>query len=152
VLNQAAFTSTVIGVVVGIANTATVAAGWAARWVARNRIATWLYAGIAVTGLGLALFAVLAEHLVVAAALVLSAIGMGLLQTLGPAHAAETVAADDRGDAMATVGLYRAVATFVAPFGVGALALVLPVGWAVAAIGTAAALPAGAALRKRHAT
>lgn len=148
VLNQAAQSSTVIGVVVGVGNTATILAGWVSRWVHCERLSSWLPASIAVTGLGLAAFGVTADMVVLAAgALVVSGLGMGMLQTLGPASAAEAVDEHERGDAMATVGLYRAGATFVAPFGVAVLVLAMPVGWALAAAGVVLALPAGYAMR-----
>lgn len=148
VLNQAAHSSTVIGAVVGAANTATILAGWASRWVGSGRLARGLPAGIAVTGVGMGVFGVTADMLMLAAvALVASGLGMGMLQTLGPATAAEAVGEHEHGDAMATVGLYRAGATFVAPFGVAVLVLAMPVGWALAAAGAVLALPAGYALR-----
>ncbi len=147
-LNQAAHSSTVIGVVVVGANTATILAGWASRWARSGRLARGLPAGIAVTGVGLGVFGLTADFLTLGAgALVLSGLGMGMLQTLGPATAAEAVGKHEHGDAMATVGLYRAGATFVAPFGVAVLVLAMPVGWALAAAGAVLALPAGYALR-----
>jgi MFS family permease len=148
-LNQAAHSSTVIGAVLGAANTAEILAGWASRWVRSGSLRCWLPAAIAVTGLGLAVFGVTADTIVMASvALIASGLGMGMLQTLGPATAAEAVGKHERGDAMATVGLYRAGAAFVAPFGVAALVLAMPVGWALAAGGAVLALPAGYALRK----
>lgn len=147
-LHQAAHSSTAIGAVVGAANTATILAGWASRWVPSQRLVSGVSAGIAVTGLGLAVFGPTADVLVVAAvALVTSGLGMGMLQTLGPATAAEAVGAHEHGDVIATVGLYRAGATFAAPFGVGALVLAMPLGWALAAAGLLLALPAGYARR-----
>jgi MFS family permease len=81
---------------------------------------------------------------------VISGLGMGLLQTVGPALAAESVEENERGDAMAAVGLYRAGARFVAPFGVGALVLVMPLSHALVAAGALLALPAAYALRVRR--
>ncbi len=148
-LNQAAHSSTVIGAALGAANTAEILAGWVARWVRSGSLRFWLPAGIAVTGLGLAVFGITADTIVMASvALFASGLGMGMLQTLGPATAAEAVGKHERGDAMATVGLYRAGAAFVAPFGVAPLVLAIPVGWALAAGGAVLALPAGYALRK----
>lgn len=149
-LHQAAHSSTWIGGVVAVANAATIAAGWSARWVRDSQAAASLAAGVLGAGVGLAVFGASAQVLVAATvALVVSGLGMGLLQTLGPAVAADTVGEHERGDAMAAVGLYRAGATFVAPFGVAALVLVMPLGWALISAGAVIALPAGYLVRLR---
>lgn len=143
-LSHAAHSSTAIGLVVAAANAATILAGWLSGRLRREQAARGLPVAIAVTGLGLAGFGAGAEVLVLAAAaLVASGLAMGMLQTIGPAVAAEAVGAQEQGDAMAVVGLYRAGATFAAPFGVAALALAMPLGWALVIAGAALALPAG---------
>ena len=150
-LHQAAHSSTTIGTVVAVANAARIAAGWAGRWVRPARFAVALGTGILATGVGLAVFGATAGIVVVAAlALVASALGMGLLETIGPAVAAESVDEDDRGDAIAAVGLSRSVATFAAPFGVAALVLAMPLAPAMAVAGTVLALPASWAIRLRR--
>ena len=142
-LHQAGHASIVIGTVVALANAATVAAGWAARWVPTGRFGATLAGGIVVTGAGLAVFGITADAVALAGtALVVSGLGMGLLQTVGPAVAAESVGEQERGDAMVAVGLYRAGATFVAPLGVGLLVLAMPLGLALAVAGGLLALPA----------
>ena len=147
-LHQAAHTSTTIGTVVALANAATIAASWAARWVRPGRFTTAAAVGIGVTGLGLAAFGVSTSAVVLAAvALVVSGAGMGLLQTIGPALAAESVEEEESGDAIAAVGLYRAGATFLAPFGVAALVLALPLGQALLIAGALLALPAAYTMR-----
>jgi hypothetical protein len=62
--------------------------------------------------------------------------GAGMLLTLGPAIASDAVGANDRGDAIAAAGTFRAAALFATPAGIAAsLALVsLPVGVALAGI------------------
>lgn len=142
-LHQAGHASTVIGTVVALANAATVAAGWAGRWVPTGRFAATLAGGIVVTGAGLAVFGITADAVALAGtALAVSGLGMGLLQTVGPAVAAESVGEQERGDAMAAVGLCRAGATFAAPLGVGLLVLAMPLGLALAVAGALLALPA----------
>ncbi|WP_435741893.1 MFS transporter [Nocardioides sp. SYSU DS0663] len=146
-LDAAAYTGSTIGAVVAITNGATVAAGWSARWLPAARFPAGLAAGVLATGLGLAAFGATAGSLLVAAAasLVVSGLAMGLLQTIGPAFAAESVDEADRGDAMAAVGLYRSGATFLAPLAVGALVLAVPLSWALVAAGLALAVPAASA-------
>lgn len=142
-LAQAGSSSTFVGATVGAANAATIAAGWFSRFVPSRCLVPGTAIAIAVTGLGLAVFALgVPVPALAGAALVASGLGMGALQTLGPAAAAEAVAPNERGDAMAAVGLYRAGASFAAPLGVAALVLVLPLGWALAVAGAAIAAPA----------
>jgi MFS family permease len=151
VLHQAAHSSVVIGVAVSLANIATVVAGWRARSVRQDRFRQWLVGGAAVAGLGLAVFGLAAEFIAVAVlALALSGLGIGLVQTVGPASAAEAVDEDERGDAMAALGLSRATATFAAPFGVAALVSVLPLGHALVAAGGLVALPAARGMNPRR--
>lgn len=145
-LQQASYSSTLIGGVVATANAATILAGWTSRWLPPHRVRGALVAGPVLAGSGLALLGPVADLPGIAAiALVASGLGMGTLQTLAPAVAAESVATRHRGDAMAAVGLSRAVATFVSPLGVGALVLALPLGWAMGLAGLALIGPAWAA-------
>jgi hypothetical protein len=57
-LHQAAHASTTIGTAVAVANAATIAAGWAGRWVRVGWFTIALAGSIVVTGLGLAVFGV----------------------------------------------------------------------------------------------
>ena len=150
-LHHATHSSTTIGTVVALANAATIGAGWAARWVRPGRFTAAVAAGIGVTGLGVAMFGVTTAVVALAAvALMASGAGMGLLQTIGPALAADSVDDDEHGDAIAAVGLYRAGATFLAPFGVAALVLTLPLGHALLMVGALLALPAAYTMRLRR--
>jgi MFS family permease len=143
--------STTIGGVVALANTATVAAAWAGRWSRATHFVLPLTVGILVTGLGVAVFGVTTEVVGLAAvALVISGLGMGLLQTIGPAVAADSVHEDERAEAIAAVGLYRASATFLAPFGVATLVLLMPLSYALVAVGGVMALPATYTMRARR--
>ncbi|MCW2793744.1 MAG: major facilitator superfamily 1 [Nocardioides sp.] len=142
ILDQARQSSSVIGVVVGVANATSIAGGAGAGWIREARLRSWLVGGILVTGLGLTLFGLLAgQALVAGAALALSGAGAGLLQTVGPALATEAVSPDERGEAIASAGTFRAAALLAAPLSVAALITVTTVPVAVAIAGAAMALP-----------
>lgn len=71
-----------------------------------------------------------------ALALALGGLGSGLLMSLGPALATQSVSADERGEAIAVAGTFRAVALLVTP-GAAAAAIgmiTLPVGMVVAGL------------------
>jgi MFS family permease len=151
-LERAAHSPAAIGAVLAATNAATVIAGWLSRFVRRAAFGSALALGTALTGFGLAVAGPTAEHLAIAGtALVVSGLAMGLLQTIGPALAAETVAPYERGDAIAAVGLSRSSASFAAPFGVAALLVYLPLGHALLAAGVLVGLPAAALRRRRRA-
>ncbi len=82
-------------------------------------------------------------------ALALGGLGSGLLMSLGPALATQSVSVEERGEAIAVAGTFRAVALLVTP-GVTAAALTvvsLPVGLVVAALAIGVP-PIAAALRR----
>jgi hypothetical protein len=96
--------------------------------------------GVAV---GLAALPLADGQIAVAAALILVAgAGAGILTTVGPALASDSVRPNERGDALAWVGTFRGVSLFATPTGVaiGLSVVSLPVGLAVA--GALLALPA----------
>ncbi len=101
-------------------------------------LATLLAAG------GTAGMALLAPHIAVACCfLVLSGLGGGILQTLGPALAAESVGPHERGRSIAMIGTFRAVSLLVTPMGIGALVFVLPsAAAATAVVAVALSIPA----------
>ena len=92
--------------------------------------------GTAITGFGSLPVAVLGLGLA------LGGIAAGVLQVLGLTIAAESVPADQRGDAVAVTGTLRAVALFAAPFGVAMLLSVTTLGPAVAVMTALLAAPA----------
>jgi MFS family permease len=142
VLDQARQSSSVIGSVVALANAASIASGAMAGWIREARLRSWLVGGVLVTGVGLALFGLLASHAVAGGvALAVSGLGAGLLQTVGPALATEAVEEDERGEAIASAGTFRAAALFAAPLSVAALVAVMTVPAAIAVAGVALALP-----------
>lgn len=133
-----------IGLLISIANAAALMGSGLAGWARRAGIRRSLMIGILTAGLGSAAFGPLAGVTVAAGCLlVISGFGAGLLQTLGPATAADGVHSDEQGDAIATVGLFRASALFLAPLSVAGIVLVAPMGIAfliTAALGTLPAL------------
>lgn len=146
VLERARHSSTTIGVLVSVANAAAVVAAVFVRRLSasstrRIYIASMLTAALGLSALGPA-SAVVA---LAAAALAVSGLGAGMLQTLGPATAASSVDADDKGDAMAAYGAMRTTAMFAAPLITSAGVAVLPVPVALAAVGSLLALPVIAA-------
>lgn len=143
-LDAARQPGTTIGVLVSVANaSATVGAGIVGRvrgpWVGRS-----LVMGCLVAGLAMAVFVPLAE-VAWAAGVVLcaSGIGAGALQTVGPAVATEAVHAEERGEAIAAAGAFRAAALFGAPLAVAGAISLMPLGIAMALVGLVIAVPAG---------
>ena len=78
------------------------------------------------------------------AGLVLAAGGYaaGTLQVLGSAVVAESVNPEERGDAIAASGTFRALSMFSTPLAVAGLITVIPLTPAVAVVGVALGLPA----------
>lgn len=133
-----------IGVLVSAANAAAVAGvGIVSR--ARGRWLVIAYGlGVVATGLGTAAVAPFAGYVGLAgAALIMSGLGAGALQTVGPAIAADAVHPEERGEAIASAGTFRAGALLAAPLGVAGLVLAAPLTWAMVAISTLIAVPAG---------
>lgn len=144
----------VIGGLVSAANAASVAGSVvAAKSQARQRFAfvtATVVAGAAVAGAGYAA----SVTAYAAVLLVVSGLGAGVLQTLGPASAAEAVGVEERGDAIAVTGAFRAGALFLAPLAVGGLLVAVPLDLALLALGLAVTAPALVARRspRGHAT
>jgi MFS family permease len=82
-----------------------------------------------------------------AAVLAVSGLGAGALQTVGPAIATDSVHPEERGEAIAATGTFRAAALFAAPLAVAAAVAVLPL---AAAMGIAGSLIAASAAVGRH--
>ncbi|GAA4728612.1 hypothetical protein GCM10023328_03860 [Modestobacter marinus] len=148
-LDQARQSSSSIGLLVSAANGAqligTAISGWVpARWSGRV-----LIVGVLVTGVATALTGLVAGQLALAA-LVLSVSGVaaGAVQVIGQATAAEAVHPEERGEAIAVSGTFRAAALLVAPLAVAGLVVALPLSSAIAVVGAGMALPA-VALRHR---
>ena len=141
-LALAAQSASTIGILISIANAAALLGSGLAGWVRRLGIRRSLLIGIVATGIGSAAFGALADQPVAAAAaLIVSGLGAGLLQTIGPATATEAVHPEERGDAIASVGLFRASALFVAPLGMAGMVLSAPVSVAFVVAGALVSLP-----------
>jgi MFS family permease len=147
-LSLAGQPAAVIGILVSVANATVLAGSAAGGWVRAKGIRASLSMGVLAAGLGLAAAGFFAGWAAAAAAaLALSGIGAGILQTVGPAIAAELVHPEERGDALAVTGTFRASVLFLAPFGMAALVTVIPVTAALLAAGLLIAAPAAATWR-----
>jgi MFS family permease len=107
-------------------------------------------AGILLGGTAVALTATVAGG-VALSAIVLAAGGYaaGTLQVLGSAVVADSVHPEERGEAIAASGTFRAIAMFGTPLAVAGLISVVPLAPAVAVVGVALGLPA--VVLRRHA-
>lgn len=152
VLASAGESSAIVGVMVAVANGASIAGSGLPRLLG-ERGRSWLVPGsIVVTGLGVGVTGYVAgSSTLTGVALAASGVGAGMLQTLGPALAATGVPRQARGDAVAIAGSFRAGALFAAPIGTAGLLDVISLPPALAVAGVLLALPTGS-LRARFAT
>lgn len=101
------------------------------KWIRRSYVV-----GTVATGAATGLVAIAAGSWWAAGALLaMSGLGAGALQTVGPAIATESVHPQERGDAIAATGTFRAAALFITPLTVAGAVAVLPLAAAVAATG-----------------
>jgi MFS family permease len=137
-LDAARQPASTIGALVSVANGASVLGSLVVArvrgpWIRRSFILGTIAAGGA-TGL-VALAA--GSWWAAAALLAISGLGAGALQTVGPAIATDAVHPEERGEAIAAAGTFRAAALFGAPLAVAGAVAVLPL---AAAMGAAGAL------------
>ncbi|MPZ62694.1 MAG: MFS transporter [Propionibacteriales bacterium] len=149
-LEAARQSPSMIGLLISIANAASIAGvGLVSRargpWLARAHALGALAAGLGTAAV--APFASLAW--MAGVALTVSGLGAGALQTVGPAIAADAVHPQERGDAIAAAGTFRAGALFAAPLAVAGLVLVMPLATAMGAVSLLIAAPA-AYTRRLH--
>lgn len=135
-LEAAAQPASTIGALVSVANGASVAGAALVarvrdRWLDRTFVLGTLAAGGA-TG---AVVLVADTWWAAAMLLAVSGLGAGALQTVGPAIAAESVHPEERGDAIAAAGTFRAAAMFAAPLAVACAIVVFPLTATMAAAG-----------------
>lgn len=147
-LDAARLSTGTIGVLVSIANAAQLAGSggvtrFGTRGLARSLVAGAIAAGVATAAVGL----VAGDPLLAGIALAVSGLGAGVLQTAGPAVAAEAADPQERGMVMATTGTFRAAALLTAPLGAAAIVALAPVSVALAAGGLLIAVPARSAWR-----
>lgn len=132
-----------IGILLSIANTTVLAGSACGGWVHRKGVRTSLVTGVVATGLGVAAVGPLAGLTFLAAAsLAVSGIGAGILQTVGPAIAAEKVRPEERGDALAVTGTFRAAALMLTPVAVAGAVALAPVTAVLLAAGLLITAPA----------
>jgi predicted MFS family arabinose efflux permease len=148
-LDAARQSATTIGALVSVANAAALVGAVVAarvRPALTRRVVLW---GIVVTGLTTGLTAALAGQVLLSAVvLAISGVSAGILQVLGLAVASDSVHPEERGEAIAVSGTFRAGALFAAPLTVAGLLVLVPLGPAVALVGVAMTVPA-VALRRR---
>ena len=148
-LDRAGQSATTIGVLISAANFAQMVGTAGAGRVRSDRPTGALLAGILTTGGTTALTAAVADSIPLSALLLaLSGVAAGSVQVLGPALAAESVHPEERGEAIAASGTFRAAALFAAPLAVAGLLAALPLTAAMAVVGAGMTLPA-LVLRRR---
>jgi MFS family permease len=145
-LERARHSSAIIGLLVSVANAAAVVGAvlitrLPTSWTRRIYVLSMVAAacGVAVFGYSAASIPLAATTLAV------SGLGVGLLQTLGPALAAAAVSQEEKGEAMAAYGALRTTAMFVTPLSASAALLVVPIPAALLLVGSLLALPSVAA-------
>ncbi len=147
-LSLAGQPAVVIGLLLTLANGAMLAGSAASSWIRKRGIRASFATGLLCTGLGLAATAPLAAlTLAAAASLALSGLGAGILQTVGPAIATDQVGPEEKGEALALTGTYRAVALLLAPIGMAGILVFMPLAPSLILAGTLITTPAAIALR-----
>ena len=150
-LVHAGQSATTVGALVAIANAAAILGAWLVRHLADEaRVRRVLFLCTPITGIAVAASGPLAPSAGLAAiALSLSGVAAGALQTLGPAIAADAVHREERGEAIAATGAFRAASLFVTPLATAGLVAVVPIGTALVVVGVLMALPVGRRARIR---
>jgi MFS family permease len=147
-LQGAGQTTATIGLLVTVANAAQLGGSAVVGRLRARGLAVSLVVGTLVAGLGTAAVGPAAgSALLAAAALVVSGLGAGALQTVGPAVAAEAVHREERGLAIASTGTFRSAALLVTPLAAAGIVAFAPVSVALAAGGVIIAAPIPMSLR-----
>lgn len=142
-LRRAGQSAPVIGLLVSVASGASLVGSVLVSRARERGMTPVLLAGTVVTGLGMAITALVAGAAPAAAgALALSGLGAGALQTLGPASAAAAVSPQLRGAAISVSGAFRAGSLFTVPLTVGLLLAAVSLTPAMTLAGAVLALPA----------
>ena len=151
-LERAAQPVPVIGALVSVANGANIAGAALVARVRGGTLVRVVTASMLAAGIGSALVAALAGSAPLAGALLaLSGLGAGALQTLGPALASDSVHPEERGDAIAATGTFRAAALFASPLAVAGLLSGIALTPAMLVAGLLITLPALTTRRLRRA-
>jgi MFS family permease len=147
-LDAAGQSASTIGVLVSVANGAAMVGALVVGKVHGPWVRRAFLLGTLTAGGGTAVVALAAGQAWLAAVLLaVSGLGAGALQTVGPAIATEAVHPEERGEAIAAAGTFRAAALFGGPIVVSGAVAVLPLAVAMAAAGVLIA--AGSAAGRR---
>lgn len=134
-LDAARLSTSLIGVLIAVANAAQLVGSAAVTRLGKGRLVRSLVGGTLAAGIGVGLVGLLAGNpWLVGAALAVSGLGAGVLQTAGPAVAIENVHPQERGAVMAASGTFRAAALLISPLLAAGLVSVAPV-WVALAVG-----------------
>jgi MFS family permease len=126
-ITEAGHSIPVAGAMMTLANLAALCGSAVATPLRRLGVGSSTLLGTVLAAGGIAAMALLVPNLTLACVfLCLSGLGGGILQTLGPALAAESVGPEERGRSIASIGTFRAVSLLLTPMGIGALVFVLP--------------------------
>jgi MFS family permease len=144
VLSEARLSSSTIGALVAVANAASLVGSAVVGRLRETSMPRAFLVGTVAAGLATSGVAVTTDRVwLVAGALSVSGLGAGALQTLGPAIASDAVHPEERGEAIAAAGTFRAAALLLGPLGVAGLLGVLPLAGAMGVAGALMVLPAG---------
>ncbi|GAB6983787.1 MFS transporter [Nocardioides pyridinolyticus] len=142
ILDASRHSSSVIGALVAAANGASIVGSMVAGRVRGPFVERALTCGIVATGFGLAVAATASSWLwAAAAALVVSGVGSGLVQTLGPGFASQLAGTEDQGQVIMATGTYRSASLLLAPLGAAGLGALVGLAPAVTVLGIAIATP-----------
>jgi len=143
-LSEARLSSSTIGLLVAVANTAALVGSAVVGRVREVSMARAYVVGTIAAGLATSVIAVTAGSVwLVGTAVAVSGLGAGTLQTIGPAIASDAVHPEERGEAIAAAGTFRAAALLLSPLGVAGLLGLLPLAGAMGIAGAFMLLPAG---------
>lgn len=127
ILTAAGYTVPIAGSLVTVANLASLGGSAFSRRLQAAGSGVANVVGTAGAGVGLALASFLPHPVwMVGVALAISGAGAGILQTVGPALAADSISADDRGRAIASIGTFRSMSLLVSPLATAGLILIAP--------------------------
>ena len=150
-LVHAGHVSVTVGILVAVANATAILGSWLVRHVEQESLVLrTLYWGTPVTGAAMAVMGLVADSILLAGlAWAISGVSAGALQTLGPALASDSVHREERGEAIAASGAWRAASLFLAPLVTAGLVAAVPNGAAMVVTGALMAVPLGGWIRPR---
>ena len=142
VLVGAGQASTTIGGLLSVAEGVSIASAAALVRFPRRYVRAGLLVGVLSVGGSLALIPFAAHHVAIAALLLgVSGVGGGIVTTLGPASAANSVPPGQLGAAIAVTGTFRALGLLALPFGIATALVAVPVTTAMVVAAVATIVP-----------